>query len=727
MTLIIIYRPAARITFCGALEGLGVGYCVYSTRKHHPAAPRLRVLIPLDRTVTADEYEPCARKTAEYIALETADPTTFEAARLMYWPSCCADSEYIYHWADKPFISADGLLAQYADWRDVSLWPSLPGAQTLTKLAVKKGDPEGKAGVVGAFCRVYDVYRAMDELIPGIYEPACNTPGRYTYLGGSTAGGAVVYDGGKFLYSHHATDPCGGRLVNAFDLVRLHKFDDLDDADGVKDGARGNRLPSYGAMIKFAAKLPEVSNQMAQDDFGQIQTGAGATSHEGNGAENSTGNWTAGLTRGTNGDLHKTIRNIRLLLENLPGLEGNLLRRDVFSGKIIIGDNPPWGRWAERRLWSDADTTGLREFLEQWFKPSKQDISDTLGMVADTRAFHPVRDYLNALEWDGAPRLDTVFIDYMNASDTPYVRAVTRKSLTAAVARVMNPGIKYDYMVVFVGEQGRGKSMIINKLGVTDDWFTDSLTTFQGKEAMETVQGKWLIEIPEMHAFDKSEMSIVKAFITKKSDYYRAAYATHPEERPRQCVLFGTTNNKACLRDTTGNRRFWPIDTGDRATAKKSVFEELEHERDQIWAEAVVRWRFGETLYLTQELEAEAFEEQEFHREKHPWEDTIIDFINREIPTDWQSWTLDRRIVYWSGSVTGNITTVPRARICCREVWQEAFMKDLASLTLQNARAINNILEAQKGWEPTRGTVRCGTPYGKQRAYERPDLKHLHG
>jgi len=127
---------------------------VYSTRKHSPAGPRLRILLPLDRTASADEYEPLARKMAEYIGIDLCDPTTFEVSRLMYWPSCCSDSQYIYVWKDKPLLSANGLLAQYADWRDCTEWPQVPGAQNLpTKLAVKQGDPEAKAGVVGAFCR----------------------------------------------------------------------------------------------------------------------------------------------------------------------------------------------------------------------------------------------------------------------------------------------------------------------------------------------------------------------------------------------------------------------------------------------------------------------------------------------------------------------------------------------------------------------------------------------
>lgn len=237
------------------VEGLGCGYCVYSTRKHHPAAPRLRIILPLDRTVTADEYEPIARKMAQYIGIEYADPTTFEPSRLMYWPSVCADGEYVFTFADKPMASADGLLAQYIDWRDISQWPQVPGAAVnAPKLAAKQGDPEEKTGIVGAFCRIYSIYDAMDKFLPGIYAPT-DTPDRYTYTGGSTTGGAVVYDGGKFLYSHHATDPCSGKLVNSFDLVRLHLFGEKDDDPSIKPDTPTNRMPSYTAMCELAQRI----------------------------------------------------------------------------------------------------------------------------------------------------------------------------------------------------------------------------------------------------------------------------------------------------------------------------------------------------------------------------------------------------------------------------------------------------------------------------------------
>lgn len=343
------------------VDGLGCGYCIYSTRKHSPAAPRLRVLLPLDRTVSADEYEPLARKAAEFIGMELMDPTTFEVSRLMYWPSCCADSQYIYLWQDRPLISANGLLAKYEDWRDCALWPQVPGAVSLPKLAVKQGDPEGKKGVVGAFCRTYDVFRAMDELIPGMYEPVDNMPGRYTYLGGSTTGGAVIYDDGKFLYSHHATDPCSGRLVNAFDLVRLHRFGDMDDE--AQPGTPTNRLPSYRAMCELAVQDVGVAALMSQERYQEaVQDfeGVGATNDE------DPANWMSKLAINTQTGLPKaTIDNVWIILEHDPLLKGKFaLNR--FAGRGEVLGPLPWDTRTVRRLWDDNDNEGLYWYMERY-------------------------------------------------------------------------------------------------------------------------------------------------------------------------------------------------------------------------------------------------------------------------------------------------------------------------------------------------------------------------
>lgn len=687
------------------VEGLGCGYCVYSTRKHQPAAPRLRVLFPLDRTVTADEYEPIARKAAEYIGLEYADPTTFEPSRLMYWPSCCRDSEYVYVVGDKPFLSADGLLAQYADWHDMTQWPALPGQAQFTKLAVKQGDPDSKNGVVGAFCRTYDIQRAMDELLPGIYEPVDNMPGRYTYLGGSTTGGAVLYDNGKFLYSHHATDPCGGRLVNAFDLVRLHKYGDKDDTAAA--GSPTNRLPSYLAMCEYALSLPEVRNKRTAEDFSIVRS-----EHQ----PDDNLAWTDGLTLSASGGYEKTLNNIMLIVQNAPELNG-CARKDNFTNRILTASNLPWSSGV---YWSDTDTTELRKYFDTRYKmrPSKQDIKDSVMAVAVKQGYHPVQDYLNSLKWDGIPRLDTLFMDYLGVADTPYTRAATRKALVGAVARVMTPGCKFDYMLVLVGEQGRNKSSVLSILA-GPDWFSDSMVTFEGKNAFEAVTGKWLIEIPEMHAFDKTTMNQAKAFITKQSDFYRAAYAEFPEDRPRQCAFFGTTNESECLRDRTGGRRFWPLDI-DVVPRTKIVMRDLPGERDQIWAEAYVRWQAGELLYLPQELETIAKGVQEDHREKSAWGGIVREFMERQVPEDWSKWPLDKRRMFWGGTPLGaeNMKLVPRDRICALEVWCEALNGDPKAFKRSDASEINAIISHVRGWTRETSSVRCG-PYGVQKGFER--------
>lgn len=701
------------------VEGLGCGYCVYSTRKHHPAAPRLRVLLPLDRTCTADEYEPCARKLAEWIGIELCDPSTFEAARLMYWPSCCADGQYVYQPADKPLLSVDGVLAKYPDWRDYASWPAVPGAVGPARLAAKQGDPEAKKGVVGAFCRIYDIEHAMAAFLPGVYEPVEAMPGRYTFTGGSTTGGAVLYDNGKFLYSHHATDPCGGRLVNAFDLVRIHRFGDLDDE--ATPGTLTHQLPSYKAMRELATGDKAVSALLLQEKwetaaeaFGGGGPGRPAPQGADASAVEDTG-WRKLLTINTQGTVEKTMRNLQIILEHDPRLKGHI-RLNLFSGRIDVDGALPWDRPGNARTWTDEDAAHLRIWLEPLYgKAPKNDILDAVAACAGDQAYHPVREYLDGLVWDGVPRLSTLFIDYLGAEDSDYTRSVTRKAFVAAVARVMRPGCKYDTMLVLVGRQGRHKSTILSVMG--GEWFSDSLKSFGDKEAMETIQGTWLNEVAEMQAMAKSEVDAVKAFVTSPSDYYRASYGRYAAEHPRQCVFFGTTNSKECLVDPTGGRRFWPVDI-DRRPRKKRVFRDLAGERDQLWAEAVAHWRLGEPLHLTGELEEAARAVQEDHRQRHPWEGLIADFLAQEIPADWMKWDLTQRQMYRSGGMKYEGATVQRSRTCAAEIWCEVLGKPRGDLKQRDARELNGLLELMPGWVGV-GVAKAGKPYGAQRCFER--------
>ena len=692
---------------CARIDALGCGYCIYSTRKHRPDAPRLRVLLPLDRTCTADEYEPLARKMAEIIGMELADPTTFQDTRLMYWPSVCADGQYVYYASDKPMLSVDGLLGLYTDWRDVASWPAHPGATPTARLAAKQGDPEEKSGVVGAFCRVYDIQAAMDKFLPGVYAETA-VSGRYTFCAGSTAGGAVLYDNGKFLYSHHATDPCGGRLVNAFDLVRLHRFGDLDD--NAEPGTPINRLPSSNAMAELASHDSAVTGLLMKERWDNATSGFEAVPAA---QEGLAEDWSTQLQFDKNGNPRGTIDNVWLILEHDPLLAGKFAL-NTFSGRGEVLGALPWNREDRRRPWEDNDNAGLYWYMEKAYSISSNGkVDGALSLHSAKHAFNDVQTYLQGLTWDGTERLDTLFVDYLGAEDSDYTRAVTRKAFVAAVARAMAPGTKFDQMVILSGAQGLGKSTLLDKM--SRGWFNDSIRTFEGKEASELLQGVWIVEVAELDAFRRTDVSRIKQFISQRADRFRAAYGRHVKEMPRCCVFFGTTNSDEYLTDRTGNRRFWPVNVGVHP-ARLSVWQDLPDNLDQLWAEAVVRWRDGEPLWLGGELEETAKEQQEEHRERDAIEGMICDWLDKDVPEDWQSWDIQRRRAFWNGQIAGDVKLVPRDRVCAAEVWCELLGKEPGQARNGDSARINSIIEAA-GWS-RKVARRCG-PYGVQKGFSR--------
>lgn len=699
--------PSGTLDALRRVDTLNCAYAIYSTRKHEEVKPRLRIIFPLNRTCTADEYEPLARKLASIIGIELCDPSTFEASRLMYWPSCCADSQYIYTYQDRAFIDADGLLAMYSDWHNYLEWPQAPGIQqTQQKLAAKQGDPTEKNGIVGAFCKIYDVYKALEELIPGEYEP-CDIDGRYSYTGGSTTGGAVIYDNGNFIYSHHATDPAGGKLCNAFDLVRLHKFNDLDD--NAKPDTPTNKLPSYAAMANFALSDVQVSTLLNQERYEKATQDFNAPISE-------DANWISKLQISyTTGAPAKTVDNVLIILENDPLLKDKLAF-DEFANRGLALGALPWDRRENRREWTDVDDAGLRHYIEHTQGITGKDrIFDAATLAAHKKTINDVKDYLTSLTWDGIKRLDTLLVDYLGAENTVYTKAVSRKSFTAAVARVMAPGCKYDYMPIISGPQGIGKSTMLRLLGKR--WYSDSLTTFEGKEASEMVQGTWINELGELNGLSKSETNAVKQFLSRAEDIYREPYGRRTRNYPRRCVFFGTTNDTEFLKDKTGNRRFWPIDVGIIKPIK-NIFRELINEVDQIWAEAYIYWQLGEQLYLSGEAETISREEQESHRESSAKEGVIKEFIERPLPLDWDKRDLAARRIYWSGEFGkgASTETIARDRVCAAEIWCECFMSEIRFMKRADSVEITNILSGIKGWQKHNSTMRFNI-YGHQKGF----------
>jgi len=714
--IITLDADFAAVDFCDQLDiFLSCAWCVYSTHKHTPEKPRLRLLIPLDRSATAEEYEAVARKIADNIGIDQFDDTTYQPHRLMYWPSTSMDGEYVFRTGKGEFLSVDSTLQQYKDWTDVSEWPvSGRTLQRKDRLLKKQEDPCSKNGIVGAFCRTYNVEEAMEKFLPGVYVP-CAMEDRYTYAAGSTAAGAVIYDDGKFIYSNHATDPAGGVLCNAFDLVRLHKFRELDEE--AAEGTPTVKLPSYLEMRELASNDAEVRMTLHKEKLaGSQKDFAGISIAE----DEDDDSWVLEMDVDGKGNYMATIHNAKMILSHDPLLKGKI-RKNEFTKKYRVFGALPWNTDERERDWEDNDDSGLRYYIEKVYQiKGKANIEDAWGLVANENRYHPVRDYLESLVWDGVPRVETLFIEFMGAEDNAYTRAVSRIALTAAVARIFAPGIKYDNVVVLVGPQGCGKSTILKKLG--RDWFSDTLTTMQGKEAYEQIQGFWIIEIGELAAMKRYEVETVKQFTSKSEDSYRAAYGHHVETHKRQCVFFGTTNTYDFLKDMTGNRRFFPVDVHPEKAAK-DVWNDLDAKTvDQIWAEAVSLFRNGEKFYLWDEdIKRMAEEVQDSHLEESPLAGAVLAFLDKKIPKNWDEIDLcaKRDFIRGESFVSDIKGEVYRDKVCALEIWCELFNGERKDLTRQKSKEINDIIEKTGEWVRAKSTFYLGTIYGHQRGFTR--------
>lgn len=704
-------------------------YALYSTHSHTAERMRLRLIIPLTRTVTPDEYAAVARRVADDLNLARFDPTTFEPARLMYWPSTPENGEFVFQYSDAPFLDPDAVLKTYADWRDASLWPTTqPVEERIRHTAGKQEDPTQKRGIIGAFCRAHSITDVLDTILKDVYHPSMEG-NRYTYVGGSTTGGLVVYDD-KYAYSHHATDPAGGKLCNAFDLVRWHLFTPGGTAP---DGALiGDEADSMKLMQEYAAKdeatrrqLAEERRAQAMEEFSDLDADVAAAKNKP--AENA--NWQDGLDIDKHGKVKDTLGNLALILRNDPRLKdisynihrsGIDIRRDA-EGKTTL----PWTQL--KPGWNESDLGAIQIYLERvygLYTPSK--LKGILLAIAAERSYHPIRDYFDALPaWDGVPRVETLFIDYLGSPDTAYIRAIAQKMMVAAVARIYEPGIKFDSVVVLNGPQGMGKSSFFAKLG--GKWFSDSLTIsdMKDKAAPEKLQGYWILELGELAGLKKMDVETVKAFITRQDDKFRHSYGYSVEDHPRQCIIVGSTNNgDGFLRDVTGNRRFWPVTC---TTNSPHHPWEVESAVPQLWAEAYMLYRAGVKLFLSPEEEKQASMEQTAALESDVREGMIAEYLDKLLPEDWDRMDLAERRGFLRGDpfTGGNrVGTVQRTTVCAVEVWAECFGKDPSAIKRSDTYDIFGMLMKIGGWEKYSGNktgVQRRGLYGPQRCFVRKD------
>lgn len=665
--------------------------CVYSTHKHTPEKPRLRLIIPLSRDISEDEYPAVARMVAKDIGIDLFDDTTYQPHRLMYWPSTSANGEFIFEEMAGELLNPDAYLSRYDDWRDVSTYPvSSRQSEAICREVKEQADPLTKEGVVGAFCRAYGIEEAIDKFLGNVYAPSAMT-GRYDYIPADSSAGVQIYDN-KFAYSHHATDPACDRLLNAFDLVRIHLYGDDDEKT------------SFKAMTEFAVKDDKVKRQLAEER--QVAAQADFDDEE----------WQTALELDKQGRIRDTLDNLVLILRHDEGLQN--IAFNCHRDGIDANGGLPWEQI--KRGWSDSDYASLKVYLSQTYgvySPTKT--KDAVIAVAAERAYHPVREYLNSLpEWDGVKRVDTLLIDYFGAEDTGYTRAVIRKTMVAAVARIFRPGTKFDSVLILNGPQGIGKSTFFYKLA--GDWFSDSLTLtdMKDKSGPEKLQGYWILELGELAGMRKTDVETVKSFLSRVDDKYRASYGVNVENHPRQCVLVGSTNAESgFLRDLTGNRRFWPVKVGG-ASAKKS-WQLTSQEVEQIWAETLVLYAKGEKLYLEGDEAAAAVTEQANAMETDEREGLVRRYLDTLLPEDWKEKSLFERRDYLSDSDFGGKQsgTVQRTAVCNMEIWCECFGKDGAAMKPADSYAIAAIMRKIEGWEKTDRTTFA--IYGRQRGYKR--------
>ena len=665
---------------------------LYTTHSSTEENPRVRLVFPLTRDVTPEEFVAVSRYLAQMLGIDYFDECSYQPNQLMYWPSIPANGSFVYKETDGGWLDPDAILTKHPEWTDPTRLPtSSRESKANTTAQQKVQDPLTKESVVGLFNRTYyPISKALETFLSDVYEPTDNENRWHLIESSSMAGVEIKED--KFVYSHHAKDPAYLKLCNAFDIVRIHRFGDLDEK------------ASYKAMCEFAMQQDEVKLLAADERMADAET-------DFSGSEDT--DWQKRFQYEPRSTVLKNnLHNITLILQNDPQLQ-NIVFNQQLDGMEIKGE-VPWKH--PSKYWRDADDAQLISYVDSHYGTfSQRNYQIAVTKVADDRSYHPIREYLAALpEWDGVPRVDTLLIDYLGAEDNSYVRAVTRKTLCAAVRRVQEPGVKFDTMLVLNGPQGIGKSTLISRLA--GEWFSDSLNLSDTKDktAAEKLQGYWILEIGELAGLRKAEVETLRSFLSRQNDIYRAAFGRRATPHPRQCIFFGTTNAESgYLRDTTGNRRFWPVKTP--GSGKKQSWNLTHEEILQIWAEALVYVRQGEKLYLSPEMDALAKDEQREAMESDEREGLVREYLDTLLPERWAEMDLFERRNFLTGSDFGGLQekgTVKRTNVSNMEIWCECFGKERANLRRTDSNELTGIL-ARLGWKRADNKVRIPL-YGPQ-------------
>lgn len=674
---------------------------LYTTHSSTEENPRVRLIFPLTRDVTPEEFVAVSRYLAQMLGIDYFDECSYQPNQLMYWPSTPSNGSFVYKEVDKNWLNPDEILNAHPEWTDPTRLPTSSRESKANTVANQKvQDPLHKDGIVGLFNRVYfPISKAIEAFLSDVYEPTENE-NRYHLIESSSIAGVEIKEEGKFVYSHHAKDPAYLKLCNAFDIVRTHKFGDDDDKKSFRD------------MCEFAMQVDEVKVLAANERLALAEEDFSADGDD----------WKKRLKyQPKTSLLENSVYNLNLILNNDPDFRN--FAYNELANRIQVTGPLPWERPEGNKFWRDADTAQLKSIIDIRYLPfSSRNHDVAFTKIADDRRFHPIRNYLDSLPaWDGTKRVEDVFIKYLKADDTDYIRTITRKTFAAAVARIYVPGIKFDCVPVLDGDQGIGKSTIVKDL-VTADYYSEtlSLTDMDDKSGAEKLQGFWVVEIGELAGMRKADIEKVKAFLSTSDDKYRPSYGKVVESHPRQCIVIATVNGeRGYLRDITGNRRFWIIKVHQKKQKKTWSF--TEEYRQQFWAEAKEIWKSGEKLYLEGDILEEAEKAQKGAMETDERVGMVEEYLNTPLPTDWDEMDLFARRNYLNGSEFGgaqHIGTIARTSVCNAEIWCECLNHSLPDLKTTDSYQIAALMAQINGWERTTNIKRLPI-YGRQRLYQK--------
>nr|WP_303190617.1 VapE domain-containing protein [uncultured Blautia sp.] len=384
------------------------------------------------------------------------------------------------------------------------------------------------------------------------------------------------------------------------------------------------------------------------------------------------------------------VHNFEVVMDKDSRFAGKI-RLNEFAQQPYLYGSVPWENENNCRAWSSHDDSALFSLIQaDYGLKSRQDFADALKNVSMRNKFHPVRELLDSLTWDGKEHIRSLLPEYLGAEDSDYTYQVMRLWMLGAVSRVYKPGSKFDYTIILQGSQGIGKSTFLKLMALDDSWFNDSLDSLDSDKAVQSLTGSWIIELAELKSLARTAGGVesVKRFLTATQDKYRIPYERRADTFYRQCVFAGTTNKDDFLQDETGNRRFLIIHTGVTKPSKSLFIPEAMDDIKQAWAEAVHIWKNEDPqLILPEACIQQAKELQEANMADDGKRGIILDYLEG------------------------------KTQVCAREIWFEALEESISPKSYQTSE-INSIIAKVSGWQRMK-TPRKFPKYGSQRGFQK--------